>query len=1218
MEFLNNIEFEDDDSQKVINEIIEKASKYDIYDFIARVSGLNIFSKNQNKAVLLDTLTQHVFVKKKEYYTSLIKMSDKKFKSFIEELNNTFLAASIDPCENTFVQNVMFNQSNYRVFNGIDITPAYNLQSMIRILFGYQNEFPTEYLDKVNKLFALILGISEEIAQKIDSRLDNAEYDESRRIIIPSGETVRSYANYVSIPLTKVQSFIDNYFSLDEICIAFGNDSVGRIDYRPFYTRPFLKNEDHNVLIVLNVALLPTFAFYKAIEWAEVYGIKREVINRYNDYIWLETRITLENMGHSPINVRAYNVECKDEEYYKESVVTVYNNQLMFVIYLCDDGADYKEKTIHNQYPDARHQTILQDRMIYFRDSLSRMGIYAEDTYLLIILNGIGRGIFAGLKEFYFGYKPITLNSFELHCVGIHEHDNLPFLPRYMRAKSMLNIGMQSNMFSEINAICIYTSNHNSFYMNDNVDTDETSIYIAPGDSIEYISEALIRENRILMNSYEDGSMAEVKLVDKERNIYSEDMLFPRKHVAFCIPYENIKLWIVTDEIADFKQLDEFNVFASLVDAISYWLAECKSIIERYDFPYKTYTIHMSICGEIDAFYYEQENSVPFEDCIDQSIEKNHIYLTFRPESYRNMQYNDNSQEKGLLQYIIDILDDISYAKRNYYDELELVFNNPLKKRFVATHYDQKPYLVPLKYETHRTVHGEDEDYLSEKLGKELLESGEWEIGVVGEAKRGIIAKVVVDWLYRRLESMVAEFEPTNMLEIIYHDLEETLSKLIMAEERYYSNTACYPEREGLYLSTYNDLNRTSLALKFLIEYVTARPSSGTKHFGIGQYEELLAICSMVVEWAHKGDLFVYNIVNTPVEFLKSKRIGMSHEEIADINMYGMDYRRRQLLYDSSGSLRKEYQVVVKNFSAELETAFLSEFGYSYSDFCNVVATMVSLCEGDIICIPEAELSSKLIELNNALTEELIKKVIDDITYCAREDYLRMPKGFDKEDAYPWRFNRKYSFNRRPVLVRDDSLLWGKRQLYHMGEYLLDLIYTGRIKAKSKEMDALCGKIAKETGKVFNDLIVQIIQDMNEFAIYPNRKKINGIRISENGEDLGDIDILIIDEKTSKIISTEVKNFRFSRNPREIRMEYEKLFVDKEGKPCFATKHKRRTRWIEAHLSDVKQEFNLDDREWKVVSLFIANQSLISQHIYKQNIKCISKAELCVEAIRSV
>ncbi len=112
MEFLNNIEFEDDDSQKVINEIIEKASKYDIYDFIARVSGLNIFSKNQNKAVLLDTLTQHVFVKKKEYYTSLIKMSDKKFKSFIEELNNTFLAASIDPCVNTFVQNVMFNQSN--------------------------------------------------------------------------------------------------------------------------------------------------------------------------------------------------------------------------------------------------------------------------------------------------------------------------------------------------------------------------------------------------------------------------------------------------------------------------------------------------------------------------------------------------------------------------------------------------------------------------------------------------------------------------------------------------------------------------------------------------------------------------------------------------------------------------------------------------------------------------------------------------------------------------------------------------------------------------------------------------------------------------------------------------------------------------------------------------------------------------------------------------
>lgn len=38
--------------------------------------------------------------------------------------------------------------TNYRVFNGIDSTLAYNLQALIKILFQYQNNFDEEYLKK--------------------------------------------------------------------------------------------------------------------------------------------------------------------------------------------------------------------------------------------------------------------------------------------------------------------------------------------------------------------------------------------------------------------------------------------------------------------------------------------------------------------------------------------------------------------------------------------------------------------------------------------------------------------------------------------------------------------------------------------------------------------------------------------------------------------------------------------------------------------------------------------------------------------------------------------------------------------------------------------------------------------------------------------------------------------------------------------------------------
>ena len=76
-----------------------------------------------------------------------------------------------------------------------------------------------------------------------------------------------------------------------------------------------------------------------------------------------------------------------------------------------------------------------------------------------------------------------------------------------------------------------------------------------------------------------------------------------------------------------------------------------------------------------------------------------------------------------------------------------------------------------------------------------------------------------------------------------------------------------------------------------------------------------------------------------------------------------------------------------------------------------------------------------------------------------------------------------------------------------------------------------------------------IIQDMNEFEIIPNVKKVNGIKIANlNGDDLGDIDILIIDKKTGMIIAAEVKDFHFSRNPYEIQMELERLKFNKQLK----------------------------------------------------------------------
>ena len=57
MDFMGNM-FENERTKDDISEIVNKISNYDIFNFIARISGLNLMSENQNKSVLLDMCWQ--------------------------------------------------------------------------------------------------------------------------------------------------------------------------------------------------------------------------------------------------------------------------------------------------------------------------------------------------------------------------------------------------------------------------------------------------------------------------------------------------------------------------------------------------------------------------------------------------------------------------------------------------------------------------------------------------------------------------------------------------------------------------------------------------------------------------------------------------------------------------------------------------------------------------------------------------------------------------------------------------------------------------------------------------------------------------------------------------------------------------------------------------------------------------------------------------------
>ena len=1210
--------FENQETLDEMKDLVDEIKKYDVYDVIARLSGLNLMSHNQNKSILLDALIAAIISEEENTYTSTYEMSAGKFRKLIERVNETNLAMSIDPNENVFYRNVMLTD-NYTVFNGIDNTPAYNLQMLIDILFNYKNDFPIEYNQKIGKLVMFTLGISEEITRKTNIKGNEIVSDEGKRVIIPDSGKVKEYAESVVIDEKRIQQFFCDYPDLlDDIIMPFGSGNIGSMNNRPFYSKPFVKNNRDNTVVLLNISLLPNFILFQAIKIASEYGIKEKVVKRYNDYIWYDCAKSLESLGHHKIKESMLGIELVNNDYYKERIVNVYNNQLMLVVFVCDDASGYKGTTMHTEYPDERHTLLFEERMEYFLGKMKENAIERDNMYCMLIIAGFGRGMGLRAAKRPSAYKVLQLNPFELHCISVNERHKKNFIPRYIRAKEKIRTQIP-NLFSELNAVSIYTSNQYSFYLDDDFNPNDTMLMIAPGDSIEYISEAIKKEGAILIDSYEDGWKTQVVLCDALRNMYTEVRMMETRRSSICIRYNNCVIWITSGEISEKVDV---NLNFSIIDTISYWLSECKDIIEEMELIDSLYHFTILLDGDKETYYYAPSEDISLSDLIKVVENGRHYNLIWYPKAYGQMSCKTNAKEKELCQIILDVLNRNTYDIYDYTERLDALFQNPMKRKMFSLDFEEKPYLKPILFTEDRSIREEDEDCLLDIIGKAILQHGKWTYGVIPDEQRAQIANDVVGMLYNMLKKEIEVLSPNKLVEAIYSDLEEVLYKLMVAESTYAYEVACYPEKEESYISEYNSLNRTSLALKFLMEYVAARPPKGEVLLGIGKYEYILAICSLIIEWAYKNDLFYYNIFNTPVEILKSGRIGMKHDEFYTIYQYGDKYRREQLYYYSSSDFRKKYTINQEDYSEDLNEAFQAKYGYTFDCFCKVIMGMIEYGkereEQEIYIETKEKLARYFTQLDEELSEEMVTGIFDDICLTERKDFLKLPSEFRKEDVYPWRFNRAYSFNRRPVIMRDNMMIWGNRQLYHMLMYVTNLIYEGKISTKNDKMSALIGRISDDRGRRFNNLIADILSDMEVFIIDSNVDKINKQPVAdENGNTLGDIDVLIIDNEKRRIYVAEVKDFNFSRNPYEIQLEYQKMFVDGKKK-CYATKHARRVAWVKEHMADLKIHYKLDNVRWDVYGLFIVSEPLISTQVYHQKLEVISRAELSVERIRSV
>ena len=1171
----------------------EELKNYNMIEFLKRVSALMLFPINQSKSVIFQCIISTALSIPKDEINNSNIMSIGKFKKIVNKFQNLHRREMVDPPEFPFVLPIMYDD-NYHVYMGANSLSASNLNTLLKTLMVHKSEISIETYSRINRLILGLLNISEDIFAK--TKLDFKElklYNKDEDIYIPSMELLIEYEKLIELSNEYILERLSD--TVEGLTCKFGDikkEDISDFDNQIFYDKPLIRT--NKGFIVLDITTIISLIMKKTIEYL-IENKEIDIIKLYNEYIKINLSHDFLRLKHTSIDPRVYNLSLINSENYSESIYTNGNDGIIIDIILFDNGKNFiKQK----DYKIPLEKDYIFKRIGVIKNKLIQKNIDKNKIVTVITPITIGRNMYFSMYKSEMN-DILILSPYEIEAISINEDKENLFLQRYVVARKKLKC-YEKNSFSELNVIALYVSNGYSFYMNDEVDVKETLLYLIGEYSSDYILKAYIKEEKHLCDGIENNTKIEVIKIDG--NIYFAPGLFLLKKINQVYENNNFILWCITDEI---KDQNLYNIYKNFIDLIMFWFNQMNNILNEK----KTKNI---IKIKTEQSYYDfleiKNSSMELKNLLRYEKNKNETIIYLTPELYQYFAYIDNSRENEFIKQLLQILN----QKINE-DELELIFKGNYKRKTIAINSIEDSYMIPIENKNQIKISHSDENIILDEIGEYLLNELKMKYGTIEDDQ---IINKVVEKLYNDLKTKLSSYNKEEMIRELYFQYEYIIANLNIRGTYYSNDIACYEEHIEEIKEQYNELNKISVALKFLIELESSLKNTNFKQVSQYDLEFMLAIASEIIEWAYIGDLVHYKMLESPIELLKSNRIGFDNNIInrAGIAIFtARDENMSPKGKDNTKRLSKYAPNITKLNKNEFETAFLDEFEYTFQDFQEVIFFLLENAEKNdkyLDGIIEIDINECIRNLKNKVKEEIILKILDSLSLQERENYLKPPKPYIMEDVYPWRFNRELSLSRKPLIIYSGKIIYGYRILLNSVKFLFGLIGTARFKAKGSKMKKYISTIENDKGRKFNDIVYNVIAENKDIIVDKNVKKINKKKImSSDNNELGDIDILCISPEKGTINLIETKDLSLSKNFYEMYNEYKKMF-DFHNEKSFYNKHVKRVNWVKEHIEDIKTQYSLPDKKWKITYLFVVNDNLISKDVFKVKVNITTLKKL--------
>jgi hypothetical protein len=385
-------------------------------------------------------------------------------------------------------------------------------------------------------------------------------------------------------------------------------------------------------------------------------------------------------------------------------------------------------------------------------------------------------------------------------------------------------------------------------------------------------------------------------------------------------------------------------------------------------------------------------------------------------------------------------------------------------------------------------------------------------------------------------------------------------------------------------------VNAVSLTTRLLVEFGLCEcPLRGGVKPGRLDLTRLMAKAASLPGYGGWSDAVRWDAME-PI--LKIRPLGDIHAKSADFEEIVANFGRAgsDLRVADAGEnyARNLEEIGVRESSeAELDAAFLAawmeEFGTSFDDmrrFIEAFEDMGAHANQPVLRLSKSELASVKWD-GKALPPEPTSSIIEALLLKPRSRWRETPTGYDDKDRQPWRFRRRLSVLRKPLIQIDDGAdpiilvapgLLRAGFVYMAGGFLRGDFPAWQLKPL---MQSWAGAESDRRGKQFNAEVAARLRDLGWQA----ESEVAVTRLLAKGFDrnYGDVDVVAWRPESGRVAIIECKDVQLRKTYGEIAEQLADFRgeIGANGRPDYLLRHLNRVDLISQHLARVTKYLKL-------------------------------------------